>query len=396
MFRSPFFRAYGFWHWGEGLQTVLFTWYMTFHAGLSATQIGFYQALVLSPFLLFTIAGGALSDRIGASRSYSWSTFGFALVLAVYGLADHTAGFLPWVFFLYCLAAGITSAISNPAIDTFIPEATARSTQANALTAATSHNIAKLIGTLSGLLLPWLAALGGFGLNALLMMLSVGLLRLHFQTLAPGSRPTSAAKDARPKLGRIRQHLRNCPENFDILLSSAMLGLFVVPVGYILWPLLLRERFPEYGGSVALLYICSWIGAIGVTAMAGRYAAQLQRPGRLALVIWLAWALLLGLLLLSQSFWQMCLVVLVMGGGKLGKALVYGRYLHNSPEATRGVLIAVEQTAFWGLATVGTFGMGLMVEHLGVEPVLLMVSLAVVGCLGVLALRRQLSRIEMA
>ena len=155
MFRSPFFRAYGLWHWGEGLQTVLFTWYMTFHAGLSAAQIGFYQALVLSPFLIFTIAGGALSDRIGASRSYSWSTLCFAIVLAVYGLADQMVGFLPWAFIAYCLAAGITSAISNPAIDTFVPEATPRSAQANALLAATAHNIAKLFGTLSGLLLPW-------------------------------------------------------------------------------------------------------------------------------------------------------------------------------------------------------------------------------------------------
>ncbi len=396
MFRSPFFRAYGFWHWGEGLQTVLFTWYMTFHAGLSATQIGFYQALVLSPFLLFTIAGGALSDRIGASRSYSWSTLCFALILAVYGLADHAVGFLSWAFFIYCLAAGITSAISNPAIDTFIAGATPRSAQANALKAATAHNVAKLVGTLSGLLLPWLLALGGFGLNALLMMLSVGLLRLHVQASLPMSRGSHKTQKARATLSGIVHHYRNCPENFDILLSSAMLGLLIVPVGYILWPLLLRERFPEYGGLVALLFSCSWFGAIAVTALAGRYAARLQRPGRLALVIWLAWAALLLVLLLVQSFWQMCLVAMIMGGGKLGKALVYGRYLHNSPDRSRGVLIAVEQTAFWGLATLGTFGMGLMVEHLGVEPALLVVSLAVLGCLGGLVLRRQLTQIEMA
>lgn len=396
MFRSPFFRAYGFWHWGEGLQTVLFTWYMTFHAGLSATQIGFYQALVLSPFLLFTIAGGALTDRIGASRSYSWSTLCFALVLAGYGLADHMAGFLPWAFFAYCLAAGITSAVSNPAIDTFIPEATPQSTQANALTAATAHNIAKLVGTLSGLFLPWLLALGGFGLNALLMMLSVGLLRLHFQAARPTAATRPATFAAKPNLGRILHHYRSCPENFDILLSSAMLGLLIVPVGYILWPLLLRERFPDYGGMVALLYICSWVGAIAVTALAGRFAARLQHPGRLALMIWLCWASLLGVLLMVQSFWQMCLLVMLMGGGKLGKALVYGRYLHNSPDSARGVLIAIEQTAFWGLATVGSFGMGLLVEHFGLEAATMMVSLAVIGCLALLALRRQIARIEMA
>lgn len=396
MFRSPFFRAYGFWHWGEGLQTVLFTWYMTFHAGLSAAQIGFYQALVLSPFLIFTIAGGALSDRIGAGRSYRWSTLCFALVLAGYGLADHLGGFLPGAFFAYCLAAGITSAISNPAIDTFIPQATPRSAQANALMAATAHNIAKLAGTLSGLLLPWLLALGGFGLNALLMGVSVLMLRLHFRAKLGVSEPRPVAARSKPQRIGILQHYRACPENFDILLSSAMLGLLIVPVGYILWPLLLRERFPDAGGWMALLFISSWVGAIAVTGVAGRYAAHLRHPGRLALLVWLVWAVLLGLLLLAQSFWQMCLVTMVMGGAKLGKALVYGRYLHNSPAPARGVLIAVEQTAFWGLATLGTFAMGAMVEHLGVETVVLTVSMAVVCCVAVLAARRQLSRIEMA
>lgn len=394
MFRSPFFRAYGFWHWGEGLQTVLFTWYMTFHADLSASQIGFYQALVLSPFLIFTIAGGALSDRIGSARSYSWSTWCFALVLAGYGLVDHAMGFLPWAFFAYCLAAGIASAISNPAIDTFIPEATPRSAQANALTAATAHNVAKLAGTLSGLLLPWLLALGGFGFNALLMGLSVVLMRVHLQ-----ARPRVVDKGGRSRragLGRIVQHYRSCPENFDILLSSTMLGLLVVPVGYILWPLLLRDRFPDYGGLVALLFICSWVGAIAVTALAERHAARLQHPGRLALLIWLCWAASLGALLLAHSFWQMCLVVMVMGGGKLGKALVYGRYLHNSPETSRGLLIAVEQTAFWGAATLGTFAMGIMIEKLGAELVVALVSMLVILCLAGLTLRRHLSRIEMA
>jgi hypothetical protein len=43
--RSSLFRAYGFWHCGEGFQTILLMWYMTFHAGLSAAEIGLYQSL---------------------------------------------------------------------------------------------------------------------------------------------------------------------------------------------------------------------------------------------------------------------------------------------------------------------------------------------------------------
>lgn len=58
---------------------------MTFHAGLSASEIGFYQALVLSPFLLFTIAGGMLTDWIGVGKSYLISTALFGILLIGYG-----------------------------------------------------------------------------------------------------------------------------------------------------------------------------------------------------------------------------------------------------------------------------------------------------------------------
>jgi len=387
MFRNRFFQAYGFWHWGEGLQTVLFTWYMTFHAGLSASEIGFYQALVLSPFLIFTIAGGALSDRVGPGRSYVVSTLLFALVLIGYGAADLVWGFVPALFFLYCIAAGILSATSNPAIDTFIPEASPNSVQLNSLTAANAHNAAKLCGTLTGLLLPVLLAFGGFGVNGALMAASV-LLLLLFLRGRRTDRPEAGAplRQARV-LRRIVDHYRSCPDNFDILLSSAMLGLLLVPSGYILWPLLLRERFPEYGDMIALINVSSWIGAIFFTSVVRKYLGHTVFPGRVSLLVWLAYALLLAALSLVGSFAALCLLVMLMGGVKLGKAMVYGPYLQNSPAQDRALLISVDQTAFWGLATLGTFGMGVTVDLIGLEATILLVALSILLCLSGLAVR---------
>jgi len=393
MFRGPFFRAYGFWHWGEGLQTVLFTWYMTFHAGLSASEIGFYQALVLSPFLVFTIAGGLLTDRIGAGVSYVGSTTLFGLLLIGYGAVDHVAGFQPELFFAYCVAAGVVSAVSNPAIDTFIPEAGPGTAHENGLLAATAHNIAKLSGTVTGLLLPVLAAFGGFVVNGVLMLLSVVFLRAHLKQVPPT--PVERSELSAP-WSRIWQHYRTCPENFDILLSSAMLGLLIVPTGYILWPLTLRARFPEYGDWIALMNIAGWIGAISVTALAGRHAARIQRPGRVSLLVWGGYAVALTTLTLVGHFAVLCLVVMVLGGVKLGKAMVYGKYIHNCPSQARGVLISVEQTAFWGLATLGTFGMGLAVDQIGLEQTILITAGLVIACVLGLAVRGRLLHLNPA
>lgn len=384
-----FFGAYACWHWGEGLQTVLFTWYMSFHLNLSATEIGFFQALVLSPFLIVTIAGGAFTDRFGARFSYTCSTLVFGLVLMLYGGAEALVGYAPWLFFAYCLLAGITSAISNPAIDTFIPDATEKPAQQNALLAATVHNLAKLTGTISGLALPVLHATGGFVLNGVLMITSVLLLRAHRNT-APRAKADMRAVDTRV-LRRIKEHYRNCPENLDILLASALLGLVVVPSGYILTPLTLRAKFPELGDWIALVNISGWIGAITVTALATRLSSRILRPGQAALVIWALNGL--GMLLLIQvtSFAALCALVLCLGGAKLGKALVYGKYLFNAPEAERGVLISVDQTAFWGLATLGTFLLGASVDLIGLEATIGLASATVLAGALALAFRGHLS-----
>ena len=364
---------------------------MTFHAGLSASEIGFNQALVLSPFLIFTIAGGALSDRVGPGRSYVVSTLLFALVLVGYGAVDQVWGFVPEFFFLYCVAAGILSAISNPAIDTFIPEASPNSVQFNSLTAANAHNAAKLCGTLTGLLLPVLLAFGGFGVNGALMAASVLLLLLFLRGRTSQMQTGETTMRQARALRRIVDHYRSCPDNFDILLSSAMLGLLLVPSGYILWPLLLRERFPEYGDMIALINVSSWIGAIFFTSVVRKYMGNTTFPGRVSLLVWLAYALLLAMLCLVGSFAALCMLVMLMGGVKLGKAMVYGPYLHNSPARDRALLISVDQTAFWGLATLGTFGMGVTVDLIGLEATIatpdLSVAMAILFCLLVLSLR---------
>lgn len=82
MLSSRYYQAYGFWHAGEGFQTILMMWYMTFHARLPAADIGFYQSLQLLPFLAITAVGGSVTDRIGARASYAASTLLFALTLA--------------------------------------------------------------------------------------------------------------------------------------------------------------------------------------------------------------------------------------------------------------------------------------------------------------------------
>ena len=99
-----------------------------------------------------------------------------------------------------------------------------------------------------------------------------------------------------------------------------------------------------------------------------------------------------GLLMLIGvgSFPALCLLIFVFGGVKVGKALVYGKYLHNSPVSDRGLIVAVDQTAFWGLATLGTAVMGLLVDAMGLNLTIMLTSGCVLFGVAVLVVRGRL------
>lgn len=388
---SNFFRAYGFWHVGEGFQTILMMWYMAFHAGLSASEIGFYQALQLLPFLAFTALGGSLTDRIGARVSFAISTGLFALVLAGYGLAESAMGFQPVLFGAYCLLSGLFSALSNPAIDTFIPEATEQGAAKNALIAATVHNIAKLSGNAATLLLPVLSAMGGFVVNGVLMAVSVGFLLRHPR--APRPAPVARRDHA---LRRVAQHFRSHPDSFDIFLGSAMLGMFVIPSYYIFHPMVMRQNFPGQAGLFGLTGIVGWVGAILAAAITLRLAGRIRHPGRVALAVWAGAALLFMSLAVVSDFAVLLGLLFLLGGNSVGKALIYGHFLRDAPEADRGLLIGIDQTALWGLATVGTMALGWLVDRVGLETALVINTSATLGFVGILALRGRLWRLGSA
>ncbi|MGL4281644.1 MAG: MFS transporter [Albidovulum sp.] len=385
--RKPFFATFWFWHCGEGFQTILFTWYMTFYADLSATEIGFYQSLQLFPFLLFTVIGGNVTDRIGARTSFAAATGLFALALAGYGLIS-TQGFSPWLFGSYCLVSGILSAISNPAIDTFIPEATPRPPEENALVAATVHNTAKLSGNVATLVLPFLSAIGGFLANGALMAISAALL-----LLLPKHQRTAATMNRDHALRRVAAHFRASPVSFDILLGSAMLGLLVISGSYIFTPLIFRARFPEQGDLYALAGILGWLGAISSAWLATRLAPRIGWPGRVALAVWAASAFVFAGLLLVPGFAGFMALLFLLGGNSVGKALIYGRYLRAAPAEDRGMLIGVDQTAFWGLATVGTMWLGWLIDRIGLGEAVLLNSAAILACIAILTLRGRISGI---
>ncbi|MCJ8300565.1 MAG: hypothetical protein MJK13_16755, partial [Pseudomonadales bacterium] len=140
--------------------------------------------------------------------------------------------------------------------------------------------------------------------------------------------------------------------------------------------------------------ISSWIGAVVATAMAQRFSRLIARPGKTALWLWMGFSAVLLMLIFVDHFPLLCLIVLILGVYRVGKPLVYGKYMHNCPENDRGILISVDQTAFWGLATVGTFSLGAMVDSFGLNNTIIFNAVALSCGVGILTLRGNLVRMK--
>lgn len=369
---------------------------MAFHANLTASEIGLFQSLVLAPVLIFTLAGGLISDRIGARYSFALSTAAFSALLVCFGLFNSLIGFSFWLFAIYCILAGVFSAISNPSADSMIPDSAPLSTRDNTMRAANVHNQAKLIGNISGFALPVLSSLGGFLFNGVLMAVSVCFVLRHQNIQS--STPVTAAPDLngnrQNKLARVIAHFRTCNENFEILLSSALIGLFVIPISFVVWPLLIRERFSEYSDLYAMIWVVFWIGATVSTKFFQSRLTQIQRPGRIAFVLWSGFVITMTTLAFSNSFIAMCFSIFVFGICNAGKPLVYGKYLDNCPQKDRGLLIGADQTAYWGLATVGTFFLGSLVDQVGVKVALLVYAAGLASCMIALIFQGNIIRLR--
>lgn len=390
--RAPFFfGAYFFWHWAEGFQTVLFSWYVVTHVVLAPPQVGFFQSLTLMPYLAFIPFGGWVANRFGPKLVYLVASVLFAATMFLYGSTDVYLGFSGVLFGLYCIAVGVFSALANPAIDAFIPESGKGTTERNTLDAATVHNVAKLSGTVTtAFVLGVSGAWTGFILNGILILLAALFFGVFAQQLTQVRR-RSAAVTPPPSPQGFRdaiRYVRSDPMAFDIILSSTLLGLFMAPVGFVLWPLLVRENFAASQDSIGLVYTMFWIGSIVSTRYVARIIDGLNRRVAVAFGLW-ASAMVVALAVYAlPNFVALCAGVFLYGVVlSPAKAIVFGLYLRRIPVAQRALLISFDKAAFWGMATFGTFLFGTLIGVFGVFFALAVNASVFIGGLVFLALR---------
>ena len=353
-----------------GLQVVLLPWIAVSLVDLPALHLGWVQASVLLPNLLFLLFGGALADRFDSARVAALSCLGLALCHGslAYFLLFHLPSLS--LLLIYGVSLGICTAFLQPARDNLVQRCTRQSQDGSSRVSESQvqHTVTWMMlaqygGQAVGMLLA--SRFDQWGVEALLLIqVSVlGAAALFFFTMRHlGVAPSTVRQRLPSALVEGFAELKKSRAIFELVLLVGFNGLVHIGVFLVVLPLL-AEDYGRGAGYYATLQIAFIAGTVLATVVMLR-RGQGNRPGRGVLMCLLYSAALmiaisfgptpLGLMMLCA-----CWGAVAAASAALGKAIVQ----LLAPEQVRSRIISIYQLSLFGSAALGALAAGVISEY---------------------------------
>ncbi|WP_105101471.1 MFS transporter [Microbulbifer pacificus] len=353
-----------------GLQVILLPWIAVSLVDLPALQLGWVQASVLLPNLVFLLFGGALADRFDSARVAALSCVGLALCHAL--LAVYLLQRVPSLILLlaYGVSLGICTAFLQPARDNLVQrcarrprDGTARLSEARVQHTVTWMMLAQYGGQAVGMLLASRFDYWGAELLLLIQVCTLAVAALFFFSMRhsgpapekPSQRLPSALLEGFAEVRRNRAIL-------ELVLVVGFNGLVHIGVFLVVLPLM-AESYARGASYYASLQIAFVVGTVIATVTMLR-RGQGNQPGRGVLMCLLYSAVLLvaisfgptpfGLMVLCA-----CWGAVAAASAGLGRAIVQ----LLAPEQVRSRIISIYQLSLFGSAAIGALAAGVISEY---------------------------------
>ncbi|WP_078084607.1 MFS transporter [Microbulbifer mangrovi] len=352
-----------------GLQVVLLPWIAVALVELPALQLGWVQASVLLPNLVFLLFGGALADRFDSARVAALSCIGLGLCHAA--LAYYLLDRLPslHLLLLYGVSLGVCTAFLQPARDNLVQRCArnpedggARLSEARVQHTVTWMMLAQYGGQAVGMLLA--SRFDHWGAELLLIiqvcvLVAAALFFFSLRHLGP------APKTARQKLPRALlegfAEVKNSRAILELVLLVGFNGLVHIGVFLVVLPLM-AESYDRGASYYATLQIAFVLGTVAATVTMLR-RGQGDTPGRGVLMCLLYSAALLiaisfGPTAYGLMFLCACWGAVAAASAALGKSIVQ----LLAPEQVRSRIISIYQLSLFGCAAIGALVAGVISE----------------------------------
>jgi predicted MFS family arabinose efflux permease len=372
---------------------------LTLHAG--PTQMSALRVASTLPFLVFGLLAGAWVDRRSRLRVLTLSSLGQALLLAVIPALALAGGLRMELVYAIAFLVGILTVLFDVAYQAFLPSLVPSESLVDANSRLeTSRSLVQVIGpSAGGLLVQVLTA----PLAILADVASFLFAALTLRTIpdpeaaAPAAQRASLLHEVREGLGALLGHpvLRAIAatttlNNLTVAIATPVLFLYLVRTLH-LTPTLVGVALAVNG-----------LGGVGGAIAGAGASRRLPVPAILALGLFLGGV---GTLLVASAVGSASLVVAILFAGEaaLGFALPFFNINQLSlrqsltPARLQARVHASSRTLTWGAVPVGAVIGGILGEHIGLRPTLVVsgvgtVAVALVAYVSVQLATRKVAR----
>lgn len=345
---------------GTWMQRVAQDWLVLQLTGGSGLALGITTGLQFLPFLLLSLWGGTLADKVSRRRLLIYTQTAMGLLAIGLGIVTLTGDVTVGLVYAFAFTLGVISSIDNPSRQAFVSEMVTLPDLPNAVALnSASFNLGRLLGpAVSGLLIALIGTGWVFVLNGFSFGLTIAAL--------VAMRPTELVpRAARAGVVRLSQGLRYVRHRRDLLLVLALVG-FVGTIGFnfqLTLALMAQKQFGLGAAAFGLLSTSLAIGSLCGSLLAAR---RVTVPLRLVVLAALAFSALEIGVGMSPTYQLMLITLPIVGVLALTFSNSAQSYLQLRAESwVRGRVMGVYTLVFMGGTPLGAPLIGWVADHFG-------------------------------
>lgn len=370
--------------WGGCLLSNIGTWmenvakgWLVLELSNSSFWLGMVGFAASFPFLLFTLFGGVIADRVSKRHlligtQTAQMVFAFVLAVLTY-FKVITIGQLALLSFLN----GISNALNAPAYQALVPRLVSSDDLPNAIALNSAQfNLSRILGpTLGGYAMAWFGIAGNFFLNGFSFL---AVLWSLFRMRYPEERRERHVSVWRSLHDGIA-YVRRSSEMSAIVMLIASASLLLLPfITFI--PYFAKNVLHTGARGLGLLMACSGIGALLAAAVIA-YLGRIRWRGRVIVFCGLFVMVAVIVFCYSRIFALSAAMSFCEGFGMIiSLSTVNVTMQQLSSDEMRGRVMSIYATSFLGLPPVGCLLIGELSRHMPAEHAIAAMTAMAMAC----------------
>jgi predicted MFS family arabinose efflux permease len=360
---------------GTWMQEVAQNWLILTMTG-STVLLGLDAFLGDAPFLVFSLFGGVLADRLDRRRILLNSQLVQLSSAALLAVLILTGQVHVWMILTLSFVVGLAQSFGGPAYQALVPTLVDREDLPNAVALnSIQFNLARVVGpVLGGVAYYRLGAAACFGLNALSFLAPI----LALLALKRGGASTPSSE---PVLQSLKTGLRAVRDDKSLrgLVALSFIGSFCAMPLVTFLPVFARNVFHRDAKGYSVLLAAFGVGAIA-GAIGVAFFGHVRRKGVLAVAMQMTFGALMAGFAFSRTP-LLSYALLALAGASL--MVVFAMFMTlvqaNVEDRLRGRVVSVYSLAFRGAMPLGNLAAGFLAAMFSVPSVLIGLGVVLMG-----------------